>query len=124
MSTYGPTPLHQKSMALAEKMSLEIEARITSLQNDKIKPLEQKLKASRCSLHTRARHRINNPNPLLKQTGRGFLISTVMIFRNIHGTSIDPISYTKAMVAKYPYATIHVGTDSQSIAQSEHSMLP
>jgi len=30
---------------LAEKMSLEIEARITSLQNDKIKPLEQKLKA-------------------------------------------------------------------------------
>ena len=45
MSTYGPTPLHQKSMALAEKMSLEIEARITSLQNDKIKPLEQKLKA-------------------------------------------------------------------------------
>ena len=45
MSTYGPTPLHQKSMTLAEKMSLEIEARITSLQNDKIKPLEQKLKA-------------------------------------------------------------------------------
>jgi len=45
MSTYGPTPLHQKSMVLAEKMSLDIEARITSLQNDKIKPLEQKLKA-------------------------------------------------------------------------------
>lgn len=40
-----------------------------------------------------------------------------MIFRNIHGTSIDPITYTKAMVAKYPYATIHVGTDSQSISK-------
>ena len=44
MSTYGPTPLHQKSMALAKKMTLKIEAKITSLQNDKIKPLEQKLK--------------------------------------------------------------------------------
>jgi len=43
-STYGPTPLHQKSMALAKKMTLKIEAKITSLQNDKIKPLEQKLK--------------------------------------------------------------------------------
>jgi len=45
MSTYGPTPLHQKNMALAKKMTLQIEAKITSLQNDKIKPLEQKLKA-------------------------------------------------------------------------------
>ena len=44
MSTYGPTPLHQKSMALGKKMTLEIEAKIISLQNDKIKPLEQKLK--------------------------------------------------------------------------------
>ncbi len=44
MSSYGPTPLHQKSMALAKKMTLEIEAKITSLQNDKIRPLEQKLK--------------------------------------------------------------------------------
>jgi len=44
MSTYGPTPLHQKSMALGKKMTLEIEAKITSLQNDKIRPLEQKLK--------------------------------------------------------------------------------
>ena len=44
MSTYGPTPLHQKSMALAKKMTLKIEAKIIRLQNDKIKPLEQKLK--------------------------------------------------------------------------------
>ena len=44
MSTYGPTPLHQKSMALAKKMILKIEAKIIRLQNDKIKPLEQKLK--------------------------------------------------------------------------------
>ena len=45
MSTYGPTPLHQKSMALGKKMTLEIESKVISLQNDKIKPLEQKLKA-------------------------------------------------------------------------------
>ena len=45
MSTYGPTPLHQKSMALGKKMTLEIESKVMSLQNDKIKPLEQKLKA-------------------------------------------------------------------------------
>ena len=45
MSTYGPTPLHQKSMALGKKMTLEIESEVISLQNDKIKPLEQKLKA-------------------------------------------------------------------------------
>ena len=44
MSTYGPTPLHQKSMALGKKMTLEIESKVMSLQNDKIKPLEQKLK--------------------------------------------------------------------------------
>ena len=44
MSTYGPTPLHQKSMALGKKMTLEIESEVISLQNDKIKPLEQKLK--------------------------------------------------------------------------------
>jgi len=40
-----------------------------------------------------------------------------MIFKNINGTLIDPISYTKAMVAKHPYVTIHIGTDSQSIAK-------
>jgi hypothetical protein len=44
MSTYGPTPLHQKSIALGKKMTLEIESKVMSLQNDKIKPLEQKLK--------------------------------------------------------------------------------
>ena len=32
-------------MALGKKMTLEIEAKIISLQNGKIKPLEQKLKA-------------------------------------------------------------------------------
>ena len=40
-----------------------------------------------------------------------------MIFKNINGTLIDPVSYTKAMVAKHPYVTIHIGTDSQSIAK-------
>jgi photosystem II stability/assembly factor-like uncharacterized protein len=44
MSTYGPTPLHQKSMALGKKMTLEIESKVMNLQNDRIKPLEQKLK--------------------------------------------------------------------------------
>tara|TARA_B100000767_G_scaffold275523_1_gene312977 strand:+ start:13053 stop:13499 length:447 start_codon:yes stop_codon:yes gene_type:complete len=40
-----------------------------------------------------------------------------MIFKNINGVLIDPIPYTKAMITKYPYVTIHVGTDSQSIAK-------
>jgi predicted RNase H-related nuclease YkuK (DUF458 family) len=40
-----------------------------------------------------------------------------MNFKNIHGTSIDPITYTKNMVSKHPLITIHVGTDSQSVAK-------
>ncbi len=40
-----------------------------------------------------------------------------MNFVNIKGTKIDPVTYTKGMLAKHPYITIHVGTDSQSIAK-------
>ena len=40
-----------------------------------------------------------------------------MNFKNIHGTSIDPIAYTQNMVSKHPMITIHVGTDSQCVAK-------
>ncbi len=43
-STYGPTPMHQKSMALAQKMSAELEQKIGDLSNTKIANLEQEMK--------------------------------------------------------------------------------
>jgi hypothetical protein len=43
-STYGPTALHKKSMALAKKMMQNIEQKILDLNTNKIIPLEQELK--------------------------------------------------------------------------------
>ena len=43
-STYGPTPLHKKSMVLAQKMTKQLGEKVKNLSENKIKALEQKLK--------------------------------------------------------------------------------
>jgi len=43
-STYGPTPLHKKSMVLAQKMTKQLGEKVKNLSENKIKVLEQKLK--------------------------------------------------------------------------------
>ena len=40
-----------------------------------------------------------------------------MTFRTSKGDEIDPIAYTRNMIARHPNTTIHIGTDSQSIAK-------
>ncbi|MGI9540480.1 MAG: ribonuclease H-like YkuK family protein [Flavobacteriaceae bacterium] len=39
----------------------------------------------------------------------------MLLFKDIHGNRIDPISHTLKVIENYPYAEIHIGTDSQNI---------
>lgn len=39
----------------------------------------------------------------------------MLLFKDIHGNQIDPISHTLKVIENYPYAEIHIGTDSQNI---------
>src|SRR5210317_1182670 len=39
----------------------------------------------------------------------------MLLFRNIHGDRIDPVNHTLEVIKNYPYAEIHIGTDSQNI---------
>lgn len=38
-------------------------------------------------------------------------------FKDIHGNKIDPIDHTRKILAENPFVSIHIGTDSQSIAK-------
>ena len=38
-------------------------------------------------------------------------------FKDIHGNNIDPIDHTRKILAKNPFVSIYIGTDSQSIAK-------
>ena len=39
----------------------------------------------------------------------------MLLFRNIKGDRIDPVKHTLEVIKNYPYAEIHIGTDSQNI---------
>ncbi|MEK9612372.1 MAG: ribonuclease H-like YkuK family protein [Flavobacteriaceae bacterium] len=39
----------------------------------------------------------------------------MLLFKNIQGHRIDPVSHTLEVIKAYPYAEIHIGTDSQNI---------
>ena len=39
----------------------------------------------------------------------------MLLFKDIHGNRIDPISHTLKVIENYPYAEIHIGTDLQNI---------
>lgn len=38
-------------------------------------------------------------------------------FKDIHGNKIDAIDHTRKILAENPFVSIHIGTDSQSIAK-------
>ena len=38
-------------------------------------------------------------------------------FKDIHGNKIDPIDHTRKILAENQFVSIHIGTDSQSIAK-------
>ena len=39
----------------------------------------------------------------------------MLLFKDIHGNRIDPVNHTLEVIKNYPYAEIHIGTDSQNI---------
>jgi predicted RNase H-related nuclease YkuK (DUF458 family) len=39
------------------------------------------------------------------------------VFKDIRGNIIDPIDHTREILKKNPFAEVHVGTDSQSLAK-------
>jgi len=39
----------------------------------------------------------------------------MLLFKNIKGDRIDPVNHTLEVIKNYPYAEIHIGTDSQNI---------
>jgi predicted RNase H-related nuclease YkuK (DUF458 family) len=41
----------------------------------------------------------------------------MLLFKDINGNRIDPISHTLDIIKRYPYAEIHIGTDSQNIGK-------
>ena len=39
----------------------------------------------------------------------------MLLFKDIRGNRIDPVNHTLEVIKQYPYAEIHIGTDSQNI---------
>ena len=39
----------------------------------------------------------------------------MLLFKDIHGQAVDPVAHTIEVIKNYPYAEIHIGTDSQNI---------
>ena len=39
----------------------------------------------------------------------------MLLFKDIHGNRVDPVNHTLEVIKNYPYAEIHIGTDSQNI---------
>ena len=39
----------------------------------------------------------------------------MLLFKNIKGERIDPVNHTLEIMKNYPYAVIHIGSDSQNV---------
>ena len=44
----------------------------------------------------------------------------MLLFKNIKGDKLDPVQHTIEVLKNYPYAEIHIGTDSQNINKKTH----
>lgn len=44
-------------------------------------------------------------------------MENTVVFKDIKGNIIDPISHTREIIKKNPFVEVHVGTDSQSLAK-------
>jgi len=44
----------------------------------------------------------------------------MLLFKNIKGDKLDPVQHTIEVLKNYPYAEIHIGTDSQNIYKQTH----
>ena len=41
----------------------------------------------------------------------------MLLFKDINGHTVDPASHTLEVIKNYPYAEIHIGSDSQNIGK-------
>ena len=41
----------------------------------------------------------------------------MLLFKNIHGKIIDPLSHTLNVLKNSPYSQIHIGSDSQNVGK-------
>jgi predicted RNase H-related nuclease YkuK (DUF458 family) len=39
------------------------------------------------------------------------------LFKDVKGNNIDPVDHTLSILKKYPYAKIHIGSDSQNVGK-------
>ena len=39
------------------------------------------------------------------------------LFKDISGNNIDPVAHTLSILKEYPYAKIHIGSDSQNVGK-------
>ena len=39
------------------------------------------------------------------------------LFKDVKGNNIDPVNHTLSILKEYPYAKIHIGSDSQNVGK-------
>ena len=42
------------------------------------------------------------------------------LFKDVKGNNIDPVDHTLSILKQYPYAKIHIGSDSQNAVSYTH----
>ena len=41
------------------------------------------------------------------------------LFKDVKGNNIDPVDHTLSILKQYPYAKIHIGSDSQNVGKKQ-----
>ncbi|OUW73373.1 MAG: hypothetical protein CBD76_03750 [Pelagibacteraceae bacterium TMED216] len=60
-------------------------------------------------------------NQILYSYYQNSILNLIMLlFKNIKGERVDPVNHTLEVIKNYPYAEIHIGTDSQNINKETH----
>ena len=39
------------------------------------------------------------------------------LFKDVKGNNVDPVNHTLLILKEYPYAKIHIGSDSQNVGK-------
>ena len=45
------------------------------------------------------------------------------LFKDVKGNNIDPVDHTLSILKQYPYAKIHIGSDSQNVGKKTNYTL-
>ena len=41
------------------------------------------------------------------------------LFKDVKGNNVDPVDHTLSILKEYPYAKIHIGSDSQNVGKKQ-----